>query len=51
MGYEIGGGWEANWAEGVLGLTIFRNDMGSVSNEPIEWSIGEEEEEADEEAV
>ena len=49
VGYEIGGGWEANWAEGVLGLTIFRNDMGSVSNEPIEWSIGEEEEEAEEE--
>ncbi|KAL3779067.1 hypothetical protein ACHAW5_005672 [Stephanodiscus triporus] len=49
VGYEIGGGWEANWAEGVLGLTIFRNDMGSVSNEPIEWSIGKEEEEAEEE--
>jgi len=45
IGYEMGGGWEPAWAESVLGLTIFRYDMGNVSCDPPEWNVEEEEDE------
>ncbi|KAL3808430.1 hypothetical protein ACHAXA_003837 [Cyclostephanos tholiformis] len=41
VGYEMGGGWEPSWVESVLGLTIFRYDMGGVSRDPIEWNVVE----------
>ncbi len=40
IGYEMQG-WDATWVERVLGLTIFKYDMGNVSNEPVEWKVGE----------
>jgi hypothetical protein len=43
IGYEMYG-WDATWVERVLGLTIFKYDMGNVSNEPAEWKVGENDE-------
>jgi len=40
IGYEMHG-WDATWVERVLGLTIFKYDMGNVSNAPLEWKVGE----------
>ncbi|KAL9178396.1 hypothetical protein ACHAXT_000043 [Thalassiosira profunda] len=41
VGYEMKG-WEAAWAERVLGLTVFRYDMKDVANDPVEWREGAE---------
>jgi len=41
IGYEMPNkdGWDASWVERVLGLTIFRYDMESVSRFPLDWSL------------
>jgi hypothetical protein len=38
IGYEMRG-WEPDWAERVLDLTVFRYDMKNISRDPIEWSL------------
>ncbi|KAL7516065.1 hypothetical protein ACHAWX_001123 [Stephanocyclus meneghinianus] len=38
VGYEMEG-WEPDWAERVLDLTVFRYDMSKISAHPEEWML------------
>ncbi|KAL3783123.1 hypothetical protein HJC23_012459 [Cyclotella cryptica] len=38
VGYEMEG-WDPDWAERVLDLTVFRYDMSKISADPEEWRL------------
>ncbi len=39
-------GWEPDWAERVLDLTVFKYEMKILDNDPEEWRLGYKEDEA-----
>ena len=45
VGYPMEG-WEPDWAERVLDLTVFKYDMKMMDNDPEEWRLGRKEDEA-----
>jgi len=47
VGYEMKG-WSATWVERVLGLTIFKYDMKNISNDPLEWRVGGDQQQGEE---
>ena len=45
IGYQMEG-WEPDWAERVLDLTVFKYEMKILDNDPEEWRLGYKEDEA-----